>query len=283
VVERDAALRAAKTKTEGVVATGNAARAKADAALAELMSWRKRFEAACDELGKERRALRLGERRTASVEALAKYAGGLTAKMPAERLESAREELTQRWSEEYAVAPLKALSPEQLGWSVLQATGVLGQYRASAEKEINKPDPKAPKNASPPPVKKPVGPADIERWVHSKLNPSVKAFVSVYAAGPGQPQGEFFATVDQALFVANGGSIQSWLNGGGELAARAAKASSPQALADEVYMSVLSRSPTPGESKEVADCLSRRPKEKLAAARDLAWALLASNEFRFNH
>ena len=37
------------------------------------------------------------------------------------------------------------------------------------------------------------------------------AFVHIYAAAPGQPQNDFFATADQALFAANGGSINSWI------------------------------------------------------------------------
>ena len=51
------------------------------------------------------------------------------------------------------------------------------------------------------------------------------------------------------------------------------------ALADELYLSVLTRLPDDEERREATEFLARRP-DGLA---DLAWALLTSAEFRFNH
>ena len=67
----------------------------------------------------------------------------------------------------------------------------------------------------------------------------------------------------------------------------------PSAVAEELYLSVLSRRPTAEERAEVATYLASRTtnlaktqnpaQERLAALRELAWGLLASTEFRFNH
>ena len=54
-------------------------------------------------------------------------------------------------------------------------------------------------------------------------------------------------------------------------------------VAEELYLSVLSRLPSADERQEVADYLARRNAERVPALQDLAWALLTSAEFRFNH
>jgi hypothetical protein len=55
------------------------------------------------------------------------------------------------------------------------------------------------------------------------------------------------------------------------------------AVADELYLSVLTRQSSAEERKEVADFLAGRRNDRGAALQELAWALLASAEFRFNH
>ena len=56
------------------------------------------------------------------------------------------------------------------------------------------------------------------------------------------------------------------------------------ALAEELYLSILTRKPTDAEVADVRDFLAKWPKEKKAqGVSELAWALLASAEFRFNH
>ena len=189
---------------------------------------------------------------------------------------SARTELGELWVESLATAPLKPLSPEQLGWTVLEATGVLQNYRTSGVAEIQK----TAKKAKPTDVT----PAELEAWLHAKLKPSVDAFVGTYAAAAGQPQSEFFSTVDQALFTTNGGTILSWLpTTSSAVLARAGANPKPDDLARETFMVVLSRPPTAAETADFAATLAKRPKEPATAIQNLAWALLASAEFRFNH
>src|SRR5262249_56390524 len=94
----------------------------------------------------------------------------------------------------------------------------------------------------------------------------------------------FEATSDQALFLANGPTVRSWLAPrSGNLTARLA-ALTGDAVAEELYLSVLTRWPDAEERQEVAAYLAARaPARRAPALQDLAWALLASAEFRFNH
>jgi len=54
-------------------------------------------------------------------------------------------------------------------------------------------------------------------------------------------------------------------------------------LVEDLYMVFLSRQPTPAESASGREYLSGRGRSRRAAAEDLAWALLNSGEFLFNH
>lgn len=58
---------------------------------------------------------------------------------------------------------------------------------------------------------------------------------------------------------------------------------SPDGIAEELYLSVLTRLPGDDERREIADYLAKRPSEKAAVVQELAWALLTSTEFRFRH
>ena len=87
--------------------------------------------------------------------------------------------------------------------------------------------------------------------------------MQLFGAGAGQPQSDFFATVDQALFLANGGVVKGWLAPSGEnLSARWLKLEDPKPLAEELYMSVLGRKPAEAETAEVAKYLAARPTDK---------------------
>jgi len=108
--------------------------------------------------------------------------------------------------------------------------------------------------------------------------------VALFGHAAGQPQADFFATVDQALFFANAGSVQSWLEPQGEnLAGRLGALSEPAAVADELYLSVLTRYPTSDEVAGVARYLHKHPEDKVATITQMIWGLVASAEFRFNH
>jgi hypothetical protein len=158
------------------------------------------------------------------------------------------------------VALLKPLSPEQMAWGLMQATGVTDGARLSLG-----------------------GPKATEAALYARLSGNVAPFVATFAGPPGTTP-NFDATIDQALFLANGALIRSWLAPAkGNLTDRVQTAASPDAAAEELYLSVFARLPSAEERKEVTDFLASRQADRGKAVQELAWALLASAEFRFNH
>jgi hypothetical protein len=159
----------------------------------------------------------------------------------------------------YTVALLKPLTPEQLAWSIMQATGLTDAERQALGK-----------NAT-------------EAALNGRLAGNVTPFVRTFGNAPGKPQ-EFDARLDQALFLANGAMVRGWLNARpGNLLDRLGRLTNVDAIAEELYLSVFTRLPSAEERKEVADFLADHARDRTTALQDMAWALLASAEFRFNH
>jgi Protein of unknown function (DUF1549)/Protein of unknown function (DUF1553) len=162
----------------------------------------------------------------------------------------------------FAVAPLKAMTPEQFAWSLMQATGVIAAEKKAQGAKAN------------------------ETAMYGKLSARAAPIIALFATLPGDPafSHDFEATLDQTLFLANGGTLRDWLTPRpGNLIDRLAAQKDAGEVTDELYLSVLTRLPTAQERKEVADFLARRAAQRPAALQDLAWALLTSAEFRFNH
>jgi hypothetical protein len=158
----------------------------------------------------------------------------------------------------YVVAKLKPLSPEQLAFALMQATGFTDVQRQA------------------------LGANPAEAALHARLAPAAAPFITAFGSEPGTPE-NFDARVEQALFLANGTALKAWLAPSGtNLTARLLKAATPEALAEELYLSVYTRKPSAEETKLVTDFLAKRT-DKPQATQDLVWALLASTEFRFNH
>jgi Protein of unknown function (DUF1549)/Protein of unknown function (DUF1553) len=179
--------------------------------------------------------------------------------------------VSRHWSSRFSAAGPKPLTPEQLGWNVLQVLGVAEQQRRAVETDLRK------KNVQP-------TPAQLEWETTQKLKGPISRFVGLFGSGAGQPQRGFFATVDQALFFSNGGELRSWLAPApGNLCDRLLKLNDSHALSEELYLSVVTRRPLPEESAEIEHYLAERPKDRSAAVQEIVWALLASSEFRFNH
>lgn len=154
----------------------------------------------------------------------------------------------------YASAVLKPMSPEQLAWSLMQATGLTDVTKAG------------------------LGKAASEPAVYSRLAPNVTPFVRAFGS-PAGTAASFDARMDQALFLANGPTVRNWLAPRpGSLLGRLQKLSG-EPLVEELYLSTLTRLPDADERQEALAFLARRRDGHA----DLAWALLASTEFRFNH
>jgi hypothetical protein len=184
----------------------------------------------------------------------------------------------------FRVACLKTETPEQLAWSVMQGLGLVAQARVRAEEKLDGHDPKMRAILQTDARRRALRVALIEEGIHDQLQSNVAPFVRQFAAAAGQPQDAAEPTVHQALFLSNGHLIQAWLApSNGSLIGRLAAVADAQAIADELYLSLYARRPTEEERVEVVRYLADRGKERVPALQELAWALLTSTEFRFNH
>jgi hypothetical protein len=157
----------------------------------------------------------------------------------------------------YRVGALKPLTPEQLAWSLMQATGL-----TDAERQA-------------------LGDKATDAALVARLGGNGAPFVRAFAGPPGSTE-TFDARMEQALFLSNGPLLRGWLAPRpGNLTDRLARLQGV-ALADELYLSVFTRLPNSEERQDVTDYLANRP-DRPTALREIVWGLLASTEFRFNH
>ncbi len=191
------------------------------------------------------------------------------------------DKLVSGWTADFSTRDLKPLSPEQFGMSILQATGVIDGQRGAADAEVEKTVPKA--GVANDAAQLANRTALVEQQTFEKLLAISGVFATFYGAAAGQPQEDFFATADQALFLANGGQVRSWAGPGNPLHNRLTSLTDPKAFAEELYLSALTRRPTEAEVAAVASYLASRPEERPAVTQEMIWALLASAEFRFQH
>ena len=193
------------------------------------------------------------------------------------------DEVTGRWSRNFATGAFTHLTPEQLCWSMMETTGQVAAQKAAAVADFEKKNPLKDR------VKEDAARAaarakHVEKFVYDKLKGNVAAFVKLFGGVAGEVQTDFYATADQAVFFSNGGTVRSWLNPSGDnLTGRLQKLEDPKALAEELYLSVLTRMPSVEEMDLVAKSLVDQPKEKSAVVKEMAWGLLTSTEFRFKH
>lgn len=157
----------------------------------------------------------------------------------------------------FSVAALRPLSPEQLVFSVARATGGLdGVVREKKE------------------------PAERAKALRAAYANPLKGFVVAFGSRAGEAEVEFQPSLAGALYLSNDKTVLGWLDAKDDnLTARLAKLSG-DAIADEMYVSILSRMPTVDERAEVAGHLKRRGEQRPLAIRELCWALIASAEFR---
>ncbi len=181
----------------------------------------------------------------------------------------------------FAQALLKPLSPEQFGRSLLEATGVTEATRAAERAAVQK------ELAA---KKTELGEVEfaraVEKRVHAKLKGNETRFVSLFAAAAGEADPDFEATVDQAMFLMNDNAVLGRLQPSGQnlLARLVGLDGQSDEIAAELYLAVLARRPTDEEVADVRDYLGDATGEvRHARLRQLAWALLASAEFRFVH
>ena len=173
--------------------------------------------------------------------------------LPSENLPSEKET--------FAVALLKPLSAEQLAMSMMQVTGYRDFQKAS--------------------LKDPTDKTALDKIQQKNIN----TFVSIFGSAEGVPEDGIQPTMNQALFLSNGALVRSWLQPKpGNLIDQIHQISDPEQLAKELFLSVLIRLPDEEEKLQVTAYLDQANDEgRTAALQELAWALITSTEFRFNH
>jgi hypothetical protein len=108
---------------------------------------------------------------------------------------------------------------------------------------------------------------------------ALDTFRRTFGTRPGESPDGFSANLDQTLFLKYGASVRGLLAG---RVASLAKLTDPDAIAEDAFLSVLSRRPTADEKADVAAML-KTARDRNAVLAELTWALVASAEFRFNH
>ena len=199
------------------------------------------------------------------------------------RLEESQAKLSTAFTTAFAVGAFVALTPEQLAWSLMKSAGLTAPQQLAAAADFDKKTPPtdATKND---PARLLARAQHVEQFVFDKLKGNVGQFATLFGNSAGEPQDIFYASADQALFFNNAAPLRGWLTPStGSLVERCAKLPDPKALAEELYLSTLTRLPADDELAAVKKFLETRPKETTAVVQELAWGLLTSVEFRFKH
>ena len=192
----------------------------------------------------------------------------------------ASERLRKSWERRFAVRALKPLIPEQLAGSTIAALGLKDrfQHEADAEWANNNKDKKSEE------IDEGKKQTEIIASIRKRVAEVVRIYIQLFAAPAGAPQDVFSATADQALFFANDGKVQGWLSPAeGTLLNHLQSVEDSNQLAEELYLAILSRPASDAEKKAITDYLSQRKSDRNKAIGELAWSLLLSVEFRFNH
>lgn len=179
---------------------------------------------------------------------------------------------------DFQLAQERILSPEQLGLSTLYATHIFANYVNMEAAELEKQSPLA-TDASP--EQRDARKLQATRQAMDKLRGNLDVFANLYASGVGQTSDEFFASPDQALYMANGNAVYNWAAPSGlNPAAATLQQPDPQLAATVMYRSLLARDPSDSEKQWVAEQLTSLPDQKAIVAQELAWGILTSSEFR---
>ena len=126
--------------------------------------------------------------------------------------------------------------------------------------------------------------ASMQQATGGKADAAVQAkFQKAFANAAREPEDEVSPSLKAALFVLNDPAVLAWLQPQpGNLVDRLTKMSDDK-VADELYLSVLTRLPTAEERAQVDSYLKKNAMSRPTAVGRLAWALLASAEFGVNH
>lgn len=158
----------------------------------------------------------------------------------------------------FLAAKERPLSAEQLARSFLLATG---EYERVLE-----------------------GKAAGEGEKKKTLKDFEKAFLSAFANDAKEPELVVSPTLKAALFLRNNDQILWALQPRpGNLVARVAALKEPAKIADDLFLTILSRPPTTAETATLEKYLAKHTADREKALGHFAWAMLSSMEFFTNH
>jgi hypothetical protein len=173
-------------------------------------------------------------------------------------------------AETYRVARPRPLSAEQMTFTILQATGNLRRVLETPIPEESSFTFKDYTNGRIPPP--------------DNLPDILTLFGATFGNPPGEVEVDFRPSVQQSLFLMNEQLIMHWLKPReANLIDRLTGIGAPEAVADELFLSVMTRLPREEEKAIVVAFLQENANERNDALADLAWSLLTSAEFRLNH
>jgi len=171
----------------------------------------------------------------------------------------------------FRVALPKPLSPEQLAWSLMIATG---NHRRMLDGKV--------------PAEEPF---DAYNYINGRVTrlpatvgETMELFSWIVGNPPGEDPDDYNPAMGHALFLMNERLVLDWLTPrDGSLVGRLVSIDKNPAAIEQLYLQVLSRRPSAAESKTAAAFLDKHAQSRPTALADLAWSLLASAEFRLNH
>ena len=176
------------------------------------------------------------------------------------------------------LAQTRPLTPEQLCLSILQTTDVLKNYIDVESAELEK---QTPLSADASAELRSARILQATRQAIDKLRPQMDTFANLYSSGVGQTSDEFFASPDQALYMANGGSVFQWAAASNNnVTGQIVQQPDTTLAASVLFRSLLARDPSQNEKQWIGETLSQAGDKKPAVAQELVWSLLSSSEFR---
>jgi hypothetical protein len=167
----------------------------------------------------------------------------------------------ERDEQNYSRAPLKRIDAEVLLDMVCQTTGVAERFPGV-----------------------PGGGRAIQLWDSKVPNDFLKLFGRPVRVSACECERNGEPSVAQVLHLLNSPEVEDKLSHeGGTVARMVREKADDGALAEELYLTFYSRPPTEKERQAALAHLKRDPAKRRQAAEDLAWSLLNSLEFVFNH
>jgi hypothetical protein len=130
----------------------------------------------------------------------------------------------------------------------------------------------------------PAGARAVQLWDNKSQNYFLKLFGRPQRTTSCSCERNIEPSVAQVLHLFNSPEIQQKLaHDRGTVAKLVARRPGDAELVDDLYLTILSRSPTGRERDIAVSHLANHANERRQAAEDLAWSLLNSLEFVFNH